>query len=110
MPEKGKEMSETMKNFYAIMKLCSNEETYQEYLSKYNRGEQKFYAAMKKQLAEDIIQLTAPIKEKYHSDACADDKIVQLLADNAQKVRSGSKNLLAKVREKVGISLVFNLE
>ena len=102
-PEKGKEMSETMKNFYAIMKLCSNEETYQEYLSKYNRGEQKFYAAMKKQLAEDIIQLTAPIKEKYHSDACADDKIVQLLADNAQKVRSGSKNLLAKVREKVGI-------
>ena len=102
-PEKGKEMSETMKNFYAIMKLCSNEETYQEYLSKYNRGEQKFYAAMKKQLAEDIIQLTAPIKEKYHSDACADDKIIQLLADNAQKVRSGSKNLLAKVQEKVGI-------
>ena len=35
-PEKGKEMSETI--FYAIMKLCSNEETYQEYLSKYNRG------------------------------------------------------------------------
>ena len=34
---------------------------------------------MKKQLAEDIIQLTAPIKEKYHSDACADAKVFSFL-------------------------------
>ena len=56
-PEKGKEMSETMKNFYTIMKLCSNEETYQEYLSKYNRGEQKFYAENRKISTKNTIQL-----------------------------------------------------
>ena len=68
-----------------------------------NKNLWRIYAAMKKQLAEDIIQLTAPIKEKYHSDACADAKIIQLLADNAKKVRQISKDLLTKVQEKVGV-------
>lgn len=103
-PEAGKKMSQEMEYFYELLKLCSSEDIYQHYLQKYQKGEQKFYAAMKEQLAKDIIKLTEPIKEKYYSEDCCDQKMIEILKQNAKKVNQIGDVLLAKVQEKVGLS------
>ncbi|MBI4653524.1 MAG: hypothetical protein HY752_00760 [Nitrospirae bacterium] len=74
-PIKGQEMSDTMKNLYYLLELCSPSEIYYMYKEMYERGEQKFYGELKKQLANDIIDLLAPIREKYHSSACSKEKV-----------------------------------
>ena len=102
-PEEGKEMSLEMQNFYTLLKLCSSDEIYQKYYQKYKNKEQKFYGEMKKQLAKDIIKLTEPIKEKYYSKDCSDEKMIELLTENAKKVNKIGDELLKRVEEKVGI-------
>ena len=102
-PESGKSMSQEMKYFYELFKLCSSDEIYQEYYQKYQSGEQKFYAAMKQQLIKDMIKITEPIKEKYYSSECSDKKIIDILNENSKKVNRVGDELLLKVQEKVGI-------
>jgi tryptophanyl-tRNA synthetase len=106
-PHEGAEMSQEMKYFYMLLKLCSSESVYQGYLQKYQNGEQKFYADMKAQLAKDIIKLTEPIKEKYYSEDCSDEKMIEILKQNADKVNQIGDELLARVQEKIGL---FSLE
>ncbi len=102
-PEVGTKMSQEMQYFYALLKLCASKDIYLEYLQKYQRGEQKFYAAMKEQLAKDIVLLTAPIKDRYYSEDCSDERVFELLKQNAIKVNQIGDELLANVQEKVGI-------
>ena len=98
-------MPPTMKNFYQLLKLCCEPSVYAEYLEKYESGEQKFYAAMKKSLSDAIIKITEPIKEKYYSNELSDSKIIEILNENAKKIRNIAKPFLAEVQEKVGITI-----
>lgn len=102
-PEVGKPMSQEMKYFYELLKLCTSAETYQEYWQKYQSGEQKFYANMKAQLARDIIRFTEPIKERYYGSECKDEKVIEILRENAKKVNQIGAELFSKVQEKIGI-------
>ena len=104
-PVKGQKMTTPMKNIYQIMKLCSPLEVYEHYYNKYKNGEQKFYGNLKKQLADDIIALLTPIREKYESAECQPSKIKEIMHDHTQKVRIISKETLGEVVEALGISL-----
>lgn len=103
-PVKGEEMSQEMKNLYLLMELCSSPDIYADFKSRYDDGEQRFYGEMKAQLAEDIIALLAPIRDRYESSPeCSEAAAEEILADGASKARAIAKEVLEDARTKMGI-------
>jgi len=90
----GQEMPDTMKNIYALLKLAAPDDVYQMYLEKYNNGEQKFYGQLKSDLAQNIIDLLAPIQKKFNSSQCSPEYVKRLLSENAERVRPIAKRNL----------------
>lgn len=102
-PEKGKPMSPEMQNLYYLMELCSPADVYQEYLNKYNNAEQRFYGGLKKQLAQDIVAMLEPIRERYHSAECSEARARDILATNPPRVRPVAQEVLAAVQHGLGV-------
>jgi len=96
-PEQGQPMSDAMKNIYKLLELCAPKEVYEDYLSKYQNVEQKFYGSLKKDLAEAIVKLVKPIQARYNSPECSPERVQKLLAENAEKVRPIAKRNLKKM-------------
>lgn len=104
-PTKGKQMPISIKNLYYLLKLCSSSATYKMYKEMYDRGEQKFYGELKKQLANDIIELTEPFREKYFSSKYSENMIRQLLTENCERVRPIARRVLRDVEIKLGFNM-----
>lgn len=102
-PVSGQEMSQEMKNLYYLMELCSSKDIYNEFLDMYNRGEQRFYGAMKQQLANDIVAKLEPIRERYHSADCSAEIAEDVLAEGSKKARVIAQEVLEDARSKIGI-------
>lgn len=102
-PVKGQEMSQEMKNLYYLMELCSSEETYAEYLEMYNKGEQKFYGKFKKQLADDIIAMLEPIRERYKSEVCSEERVRGILRLNKDRLSPIAGRVLRSVQNTFGL-------
>jgi len=93
-PVEGASMSEAMQNIYMLLKLCAPSDVYDEYLERYNKGEQKFYGYLKKDLAQNIVDLLEPIQARYNSNECSPERVKQLLRENAERVRPIAKRNL----------------
>lgn len=87
-PVKGQEMTLPMQNLYYLMKLCSPPDIYSEYLEMYQGGEQRFYGDLKRQLADDIIAITEPIRERFNSPQCSDKIAEEALSFGKDRIRS----------------------
>jgi tryptophanyl-tRNA synthetase len=97
----GQEPTEPVMNLFTIMSIVSDEATLAYFREKHASCEIR-YGDMKKQLAEDIIKVTEPIRLR----------IVELLADNAylaavvkrgaEKARESASKTLREVREIIG--------
>ncbi len=96
-PVIGQEMSQPMQNIFRLVELCAPTETYQTYMQKYAAGEQRFYGSLKRDLAESIISLLAPIQDRYNSPICSPERVKRLLAENAERVRPIAKRHLRNV-------------
>ncbi len=59
--QENQPMAEPIENLFTLMKIVSEKETYDFFLEKYNNCEIR-YGDMKKQLAEDIIAATTPVR------------------------------------------------
>ena len=97
----NQEMTEPIKNLFFLMKLMSEPSTYNYFLDKYNSCEIR-YGDMKKQLAEDIIAFTTPLREKINeikNDNAYLSKVVKMGAD---KARASASKTLKDVREIIG--------
>ena len=92
---------EPIENLFALMKVVSGPETYSFFDEKYNNCEIR-YGDMKKQLAEDIINFTGPIREKIkelESDEAYIKKVIQMGKEKAHE--SGAKTV-SEVRKIIG--------
>ena len=101
-PERpNQEMSEPIRNLFTIMEVISTQDTLDHFLELYNTCKIR-YGDLKKQLAEDIIGFTDPIREKIlaiHSDDTYLRKVVQ---HGAEKARESAATTLKEVREIIG--------
>jgi len=97
----GQEMSEPVKNLFTIMEVISPEDTYRHYLDLYNRAEIR-YGDMKKQLAEDIITFTAPIREKVEEIKNDRAYLRRVVHQGAEKARASAAKTVREVREIIG--------
>ena len=98
------EKPEVIQNLFTLMQIVSTKDTYDYFDSKWNDCTLR-YGDMKKQLAEDIVQTLAPIRERIleiSSDQEGLDRIARL---GAEKARESSRKTLDEVRRIIGFKV-----
>jgi tryptophanyl-tRNA synthetase len=100
--EPGQPMAEPIANLFTLLKLVSSPDTVAHFTDAYNRCEVR-YGDLKKQLAEDIIAVVAPIRQRIEAIKADEAYLHRVTADGAEKARESSARTLADVREIMGI-------
>ncbi|MCD8167101.1 MAG: tryptophan--tRNA ligase [Bacteroides sp.] len=95
------EKPEVIQNLFTFLDIVSTKEAYDYYNEKWNDCSIR-YGDLKKQLAEDITNFNAPIREKireYSSNTGLLDKIALM---GAEKARESAQKTIKEVREIIG--------
>ncbi len=99
--KENQKMSEPVQNLFALMEVISDTGTLTHFTDQYNRCEIQ-YGAMKKQLAEDIIKFTTPIREKIVAIYKDEAYLARIVREGAEKARESASKTLREVREIIG--------
>ena len=97
----NQEMADSIKNLFTILKVVSTPETVNYFNEKYNDCSIR-YGDFKKQLAEDIISVTTPIREKIIDLKSNSDYLRKTIAIGAEKARESASKTIKEVREIIG--------
>ncbi len=97
----GRKPSGPVKNLFIIMNVVSDHSTVKYFTEKYATCEIR-YGEMKKQLAEDIIKATDPIRDRIN-DILKDRKyLAKVVSEGAEKARASASKTVREVREIIG--------
>ena len=94
-------MPEPIQNLFYLMDLMSEKETIEHYKNAYNDCSIR-YGDLKKQLAEDIIKFTTPIREKILDVYNDNDYLGKVVKRGAEQARESASKTLRDVREILG--------
>jgi tryptophanyl-tRNA synthetase len=97
----GQQPSEPVKNLFTIMEVVSAPETLKYFKEKHASCEIR-YGDMKKQLAEDILKFTDPIREKINEILSDNKYLAKVVANGAEKARASASKTIRDVREIIG--------
>jgi len=97
----NQEVSEPIQNLFAIMKQVSTPDTLLYFTEKYASCEIR-YGDLKKQLAEDIVNFTAPIREKIIAIKSDEAYLSKVARMGAIKARESAQKTIKDVREIIG--------
>ncbi len=100
--EPNQPMAEPISNLFTLLKLVSAPDVVAHFTDAYNRCEIR-YGDLKKQLAEDIIAVVAPIRERIEAIRADDAYLHRVTSEGAERARASSSATLAEVREIMGI-------
>jgi tryptophanyl-tRNA synthetase len=101
-PEKpNQKMPEPIKNLFTILDVVSSADTRKYYLEQYKTCKIR-YGEFKKQLAEDIIRITTPIRERIIDIQSNDEYIRKVVKMGTEKARASASKTLRDVREIIG--------
>jgi len=99
--EKGQKMSEPVQNLFTIMNVVSDPSTVKYFTDKHASCEIR-YGDLKKQLAEDIIKATDPIRNRIN-DILADNKyMARVIREGGEKARESASKTVREVRQIIG--------
>ncbi len=99
--EMNSKKPEPIQNLFTLMEAVSSPETVSYYNEKYNTCEIR-YGDMKKQLAEDIISFTEPIREKIKELSADDDYIRKVMEMGKEKAHASGSKTVSEVRQIIG--------
>lgn len=101
-PEKpNSEKPECIKNLFTFLDICSSKETYNYFYEKWNDCSIR-YGDLKKQLAEDLCKIVAPIREKINYFAEDDALLEKVAKAGAERARESAAQTIKEVREIMG--------
>lgn len=92
---------EPIANLFTMMEIVSSKDTYDFFNEKYNNCEIR-YGDMKKQLAEDINNFCAPIREKILDIRNNEELLAKVARMGAEKARESAAKTLNEVRQIIG--------
>ena len=95
------EKPDYIENLFTILRVVSTPEVVEHYENLWNRCEIR-YGELKKQLAEDIIKVTTPIRERVIELSNDDAYLRKVAQEGAEKARVSAAATLEDVREIVG--------
>lgn len=99
--EKGSEPSEAVKNLFTIMKVVSDPSTLSYFIEKHASCEIR-YGDLKKQLAEDIIKFTEPIRQRIIEILGDNIYLAKVVREGAEKARESASKTVRDVRQIIG--------
>ncbi|HEC43953.1 MAG TPA: tryptophan--tRNA ligase [Bacteroides sp.] len=99
--KENQEMTEPIANLFTLMDIVSTKDTVSHFREQYNTCQIR-YGDMKKQLAEDIIMVTTPLREKINEILADDAYIRKAVALGREKARASASKTLKEVREIIG--------
>lgn len=89
-------------NLFSLLELTSTPEIVKQYRDAYADCSIR-YGDLKKQLAEDILSVTTPIRERINDILNDDEYLRRVVREGAEKARVRASKTLADVREIMGI-------
>lgn len=98
----GSPISQPVQNLLTLMELTTDPAIVQQFRDAYADCSIR-YGDMKKQLAEDILKITAPIRERIMDIRNDDSYISKVLSRGAEVARERAAATLAEVRHAMGI-------
>ena len=100
--EPNQPISQPVENLLTLMALTSSPEVVQQYRDAYADCSIR-YGDLKKQLAEDILKVTTPIRERYLDIRNDDEFLARVVRRGAERARERAAATLAEVRKAMGI-------
>ena len=95
------EKPEVIRNLFSLLKIVSPQDVYDFFDEKYNNCEIR-YGDLKKQLAEDIICITAPIRERILEISSNTAYLEQVAKAGAERARESAVATMREVRRLIG--------
>lgn len=92
-----------IQNIFTLMQLVCAPDVIAKYESDYNSCTIR-YGDLKKQLAEDMVQFIAPIRQKVNDILGNEALLKQIMQQGAEKARASAKATMAVVREAMGLN------
>ena len=92
---------EAINNLFLLMSLVSNQDTYKFFSDNYDACTIR-YGDMKKQLAEDMILFTAPIRDRIKELQADESYLKKVMQMGGEKARISASQTLKDVREIIG--------
>lgn len=105
--QKNQNKPTEISNLFAIMQLVSTPETLLYFDEQYNQCTIK-YGDLKKQLAEDVIQFTQPIKEKIIEIESNPNYLKEIAEHGANLAQKSAKFTIDNVKELMGLNNFWN--
>ena len=97
----GQAMSEPVRNLFTIMNVVSDPSVVKYFTDKHASCEIR-YGDLKKQLAEDIIKATTPVREKIENILADDKYLAKVVREGGEKARESASRTVREVREIIG--------
>jgi len=100
--EKNAQKPDYIENIFMLMKLVCEEDVISKYEDDFNNCSIR-YGDLKKQLAEDMVQFMAPIRQKTNDILANDAYLVEVMEKGAQKAGESAKKTMDLVRNAIGL-------
>jgi tryptophanyl-tRNA synthetase len=98
---KNQPKSQGVENLFSLMSVLSSPDTMAHFEGKYNDGSIR-YGEMKKQLAEDIVRFTDPLRHRILELGSDNAYLKKVTAMGAEKARASASKTIREVREIIG--------
>jgi tryptophanyl-tRNA synthetase len=92
-----------IENLFLLMKLVSAPDVMQKFEGDYNACTIR-YGDMKKQLAEDMVNFIAPIREKAEAIQQDTNYLKKVMIQGAEKARASAQATMQAVRQAIGLN------
>jgi tryptophanyl-tRNA synthetase len=97
----NQEKPEAIQNLFDLMKIVSSADTLSHFEEQYNKMAIR-YGDFKKQLAEDMIITTTPMRDRINEIAANTEYLRKVAAQGAEKARESAIKTIKEVRELIG--------
>ena len=95
-------MSEAVANLFTLLELTSTPDVVAHFRQAYADCSIR-YGDLKKQLADDIVALTTPIRQRILDIQANDEMLSRIVREGGERARATAADTLAKVKEVMGI-------
>src|SRR5690606_34642953 len=92
---------DAIQNLFDLMAVVSTEDTVRHFDEQYNNCTIR-YGDFKKQLAEDMVAATEPVRSRIHEISNDNDYISKVICLGNEKARESARKTLSDVREIIG--------
>lgn len=97
---------EPIQNLFDLMKVVSRPDTLQHFEDLYNKCEIR-YGDFKKQLAEDMIIVTEPVRSRIKEISADNEYIKKVIKLGAEKAGESARKTIREVREIIGLKKFY---